>query len=721
MASPPSGFTMSAVPSRRVRHVLTFSGTMAPVSAPQSLATAIRTWMWKGAWCVLALAGPFVASVGGQEGTANGEWRSYAADLWGTKYSSLGQITADNFEDLTVVWRWRTADALLPYETDRGLSIVAAQTVFTELDAADPDRWVAPPGIGRLSATPVMAAGVLYLATPLYQAAAIDARTGKTRWVYNPRVYEAGSPPLPSPWNHRGVAYWEEDDEARIVWGTGDGFLTAVDAATGLLAAGFGDGGRVSLEDGLPRARDNPSGLPPPSRSPPLVVGNRVIVGSSVHDYLLTRENAPGFARVYDMRTGRHQWDFHAVPQSGDAFGADTWLNDAWRYSGNTNIWGTITADPELGYVYLATSTPTSDFYGGHRLGDNLFAESIICVDMETGQRVWHFQFVHHGVWDYDNPTGPNLLDVTVNGRRVRAVAQATKQGFVYTFDRVTGEPIWPVEERPVATDTDLVGELLAETQPFPTRPAPFEFQGTSIDDLVDFTPEIRQMAVEAVAGFRLGPLYTPLSLRGTLFRPSAGGGASWGGAAVDPETGVLYVPSRNTHTVMRFREPEPGEEATLAYVLSRGGATFVSGGNERRQPQMPEGLPLWKPPYSRMTAIDMNTGDHVWMSPTGAGDRIREHPRLRELDLPPLGGDAGRNGPVVTSTLLIYTVVSGGSDGGPRLVAYDKQTGELLGSVDLPGGAIGSPMTYMVDGRQFIGLTIGGETPELIALALPH
>ena len=670
--------------------------------------------------CAVALAGPVAAPVMGQDETANGEWRSYAADLWGTKYSPLGQITAANFEDLKVVWRWRTADALLPYETDRGISLILAETLFARLEESDPGRWVTSPGIGRLSATPLMAAGVLYLATPLYQVAAIDARTGETRWVYNPRVYEEGSPPLPSPWNHRGVAYWEEGDEVRVVWGTGDGFLTAVDARTGLLATGFGDGGRVSLEDGLPRARENPSGLPPPSRSPPLVVGNRVIVGSSVHDYLLTRENAPGFARVYDMRTGRHEWDFHAVPQSGDAFGADTWLNDAWRYSGNTNIWGTITADSELGYVYLATSTPTSDFYGGHRLGDNLFAESIICVDIETGQRVWHFQLVHHGVWDYDNPTGPNLLDVTVNGRRVRALAQATKQGFIYTFDRVTGEPIWPIDELPVDTNTDLVGELLAETQPFPTRPAPFEYQGTSIDDLVDFTPEIRQMAVGAVEGFRLGPLYTPLSLRGTLFRPSAGGGASWGGAAVDPETGLLYVASRNTHTVMRFREPAPDEEATLDYVLSQGGAAFVSGGNERRQPQMPEGLPLWKPPYSRMTAIDMNTGDHVWMMPTGDGDRIRDHPRLRNLDLPPLGGDAGRNGPVVTSTLVIYTVASGGSDGGPRLVGYDKATGDLRGSVDLPGGAIGSPMTYMVDGRQYIGLTVGGEVPELIALALP-
>lgn len=674
-----------------------------------------RVWSW-----TFLIGCLVIGPVSAQPGNAPGEWRSYAADVQGTKYAALDQITADNFESLTLAWRWHSADAQLPYEQGSGVSWLPAQTVFDQLEAERPSRWVTRPGIGRLSATPLMVDGVLYLVTPLYQGVAIDALTGETLWVHNPRVYELGSPPLPSPWNHRGAAYWARGDDARIVWGTGDGFLTAVDAETGLLASDFGEGGRVSLEDGLPRARENPSRLPPPSRSPPVVLGDRVIIGSSVHDYLSRRENAPGFVRVYDMRTGRHEWDFHTVPQSGDAFGAQTWLNEAWRYSGNTNVWGNITADPELGYVYLATSTPTSDYYGGHRLGDNLFAESLVCVDVETGQRIWHFQFVHHGVWDYDNPTGPNLIDITVDGRAIKAVAQVTKQGFVYTFDRVTGEPVWPIEERPVATETDLGGELMASSQPFPTRPAAFEYQGAERDDLIDFTPEIRRMAVDAVEGFRLGPLYTPLWLRGTVFRPSAGGGASWGGGAVDPETGMLYVPSRNAHSVMRFREPQPEDDATLRYLLSRGGAPFLDGGNPRRQPQMPEGLPLWKPPYSRMTAIDMNTGEHRWMVPTGDGDRIRNHPRLRHLDLPPLGGDAGRNGPVVTKTLLIYTLSAGATDGGPRLVAYDKTTGALQGSVDLPGGAIGSPMTYMLNDRQYIGVTVGGETPSLVAFRLP-
>jgi len=657
----------------------------------------------------------------GQDGTTNGEWRSYAGDVWGTKYAALDQITGENFSDLEVAWRWQTADALLPDPADGDVAWLEANTVFDRLEADNPGLWVTRPGIGRLSATPLMVKGVLFLSTPLYQAAAVDARSGETLWVYNPRVYEQGSPPLPSPWNHRGVAYWEQDGIARIIWGTGDGYLTAVDADTGLLAADFGENGRVSLEEGLPRARENPSQLPPPSRSPPLVVGDTIIVGSSVHDYLSRKENAPGFVRAYDAQTGRHKWDFHNVPQSADEYGADSWANESWRYSGNTNVWGHIAADPELGYVYLPTSTPTSDYYGGHRLGDNLFAESLVCVDIETGQRVWHFQMVHHGVWDYDNPTGPNLLDVTIDGRTVKAVAQITKQGFVYTFDRATGEPLWPIEERSVATDTDLDGEVLSETQPFPTKPLPFEFQGTSIDDLVDFTPEIRQMAIEAVEGFRLGSLYTPLSLRGTIFRPAAGGGASWGGGAVDPESGFLYVPSRNVHSVMRFREPGDDDEgATLQYLLSRGNAPFIEGGNDRRTPQMPQGLPLWKPPYSRVTAIDMNTGEHAWMTPLGDGDRFRNHPLLRSLSLPPLGGDSGRNGPLLTKMILVQTLTAGGENGGPQLVAYDKLSGELLGAVDLPGGAIGTPMTYMLDGRQYIAVTVGGVVPGLVALTLP-
>lgn len=656
--------------------------------------------------------------------TGNVEWRAYAADSAASKYSPLDQITADNFSTLDVVWQWESADTHLVYADEHGTSLVSSDVVFDRLETEDPDLWVTRPRTTRIVATPIMVDGVLYISTPLYQAAAIDARTGKTLWVHDPRTYASGTP-APAPWVHRGVSYWENDGDARIVWGTGDGYLIAVDAQTGIPAEDFGENGRVDLVDGLPRAtrgqRDNLNLLPLASQSAPLVIGDTIIVGSSINDFSITKEMPPGFARAYDARTGRHRWDFHNIPQSADEFGVDTWLNESWRYSGNANVWANISADEELGYVYLPTSTPTSDYYGGHRLGDNLFAESLICVDLETGERVWHFQMVHHGVWDYDNPTAPNLLDITVDGRRVKAVAQVTKQGFVYTFNRITGEPIWPIEERAVAVDTDLNGEVLAPTQPFPTKPPAFDEQGATLDDLVDFTPEIREMAVTAVDGFRLGPLYTPLSLNGTIFRPSAGGGANWSGAAVDPETGVLYVPSRNVHSVMRFRDPEPEEPSTLQYILSRGNTSFIEAGNPVRRPVMPQGLPLWKPPYSRMTAIDMNRGEHLWMTPLGNGDRYRNHPLLRDLDLPPLGGDDSRSGPLLTKTLLIHALTAGSTDGGPHLVAYDKGTGDVVASVGLPSGAIGTPMTYMLDGRQYIALTVGGEVSRLIAFALPQ
>ena len=375
-----------------------------------------------------------------------------------------------------------------------------------------------------------------------------------------------------------------------------------------------------------------------------------------------------------------------------------------------------FSVDDELGYIYLPTGTPTNDYYGGHRPGDNLFAESLVALDIETGERIWHFQAVHHGVWDYDFPTHPNLVDVTVDGRDIKAIAQVSKQGFTYVLDRVTGDPVWPIEERQVDTDAGLDGEVLSRTQPFPTKPPPFEDQGSSIDQLVDFTPELRALAVEAVKNHRLGGLFSPPMLtvdggmQGTIQRPAIGGGANWMGSAVDPETGILYVPSVNAYSVMKYITPEPTDGGNLTYT--QGGFATPS--------LMPRGLPLFKPPYSRITAINLNTGDHAWMQPNGDGDRYRNHPQLRELNLPPLGGD-GRGGPLLTKTLLISALTAGGSDGGPRLVARDKATGAIVGSLDLAAGAIGTPMTYMHDGTQYIALTIGGDVPELIALALPE
>ena len=647
---------------------------------------------------LLAAAAPAAA----QHGAPNGEWPSYGGDLGGTKYSGLDQIDAGNFDALEIAWRWRSADETLDLD--------ALREIHEDLSLLG------------MKVTPLMVGGTVFVVTPLRLAAALDAGTGEPKWVHDPDVVRGTKHSINmNGFGTRGLAYWDGgEDEARIFYGTPDGYLLALDAETGEPARGFGDGGRVDLAADLPRngrGTTDDQGHPWLSvNSPPIVARGVVVTPTSISDQPIAREQTPGWVKGIDARTGDTKWTFRTVPRADDP-GVGTWLNDSWRYTGGANVWSAFAADDELGYVYLPTGTPTNDYYGGHRLGDNLFAESIVALDVETGERIWHFQAVHHGVWDYDFPTHPNLVDVTVDGRAVKALAQVSKQGFTYVFDRVTGEPVWPIEERPVEIDTDLPGEALSPTQPFPTKPAPFEDQGSSIEQLVDFTPELREMAVEAVRNHRLGGLFSPpmLSveggLQGTIQRPALGGGANWMGSAVDPKTGLLYVPSVNAYSILKYVTPD-GEGANLAYT--QGGFTTP--------PLMPRGLPLFKPPYSRITAIDLNTGDHAWMQPNGDGDRFRGHPRLRGLNLPPLGGD-GRGGPVLTKTLLVSALTAGGAanDDGPRLVARDKATGAIVGSVDLPAGAIGTPMTYLHEGRQYIALTVGGDVPELIAFALPE
>ena len=666
--------------------------------------------------------------------TSNGEWRSYAGDIGGKKYSPLDQIDASNFTDLEIAWEWMSVDNRVSMSTPGGGEWSAPlSTVVDALIEENPDlhRPGHRPNGSRLQATPLMVGGVLYFNTPLSQGVAVDATTGETLWVFNPKVYEEGTPPMSNPWTQRGVAYWTDGEgDERIFWGTGNGYMVCVTAAAGQPCADFGpDGsGMVDTMVGVPRLdrndRDYLNAMLWGVHSPPIVVRDRVIHGSHVADRRITKEAVPGWVRAWDVRTGEHAWDFHTVPNSADEFGVDTWLNESWRYSGNANVWSMLAGDNELGHVYLPTGTTTNDYYGVDRLGDNLFSETLVAVDVETGQRVWHFQAVHHGLWDYDFPTHPNLVDVTVDGRDIKAITQVSKQGFIYAFDRVTGDPIWPIEERPVDTETNMPGEVPSPTQPFPTRPAPFDYQRVTIDDLVDFTPEIRAMALEAVEGFRLGPLFTPLDrpiegvTRGTIMRPPADGTAGWAGAAMDPETGILYIPSRNRITVTNLYTPDPALGATVAYTHGAPEAQMLDG-SAPRGPQMPQGLPLLKPPYSQMSAVDMNTGEYIWQVPTGEGNRFRNHPRLRDLNLPPLGGDNGSNGPLLTKTLLFYCLTAGGTNEGPRLVAYDKTTGDELGSVDLPSGAIGTPMTYMVDGKQYIALTVGGG-PRLITFTLP-
>ena len=647
-----------------------------------------------------------------------GEWPTYGGDLANSKYSPLDQVTASNFSALRIAWRAKSPDAFLSMTLPDGSEWWAdSKAIFGELNRIDPKRWRdgQPPFVQNYKATPLMVGGTLYVNTPSSVGAAYDARTGALKWVFNPKSYEAGTTTMTLRWNQRGVAYWRAGEDERVYWGTGDGYLVAVNATTGRPIESFGVKGRVDLMAGLPRAergsRDYLNALTYSVQSPPIVVKDLVITPAAISSLVKDKEQIPGWIRAFDARTGEVRWTFRTIPAKGE-FGSETWRDGSNEYAGKVTVWTMMSADESLGLVYLPTNTTAPDFYGAHRPGDNLFAESVVALDINTGKRAWHFQTVHHGLWDYDNPAAPNLLDITVNGARVKALAQITKQGYVYTFDRATGKPIWPIVEKPVPP-SDVPGEQASPTQPIPSRPAPFEYQGVTVNDLADFTPEIRAMAEKAVAELRTGPLFTPPSLQGTIVRPGTTGGANWGGAAVDPETGMMYVPSRNAFAVVRLAKPDGTLNSNLLYMQTPAGS-----------PRMPEGLPLFKPPYSRITAIDMNTGDHAWMVPAGSGDRIRNHARLKHLQLPPLGGDSNFTGPLLTKTLLIYALTAGGSTGGPRLVAYDKATGKELGSVDLPGAAIGTPMTYLLDGKQYIAITVQGRTstdiPELITLSTP-
>jgi len=678
--------------------------------------------------CLIALG---LAAVLGAQGpvapsTAQGEWPTYGGDLASTKYSPLDQITASNFGSLRLAWRAKSPDGLLSLTMPDGTEWSAdSKLIFDELNRRDPKRWRdgQPPFVQNYKATPLMVNGTLYVNTASSVGAAYDARTGALKWVYNPKSYESGTTTLTLRWNQRGVAYWTDPStslraggsDERIYWGTGDGYLICVDAKTGKPVASFGQNGKVDLMEGLPRAkrgtRDYLNALTYSVQSPPIVVKDLVITPAAISSLVKDKEQIPGWIRAFDARTGQVRWTFQTVPSKGE-FGSETWADGSNEYAGKVTVWTMISADEELGHVYLPTNTTAPDFYGAHRLGDNLFAESIIALDIATGKRVWHFQTVHHGLWDYDNPAAPNLLDITVDGQPIKALAQITKQGYVYTFNRVTGAPVWPIVETPVPA-SDVPGEKASPTQPIPSKPAPFEYQGVTIDDLADFTPEIRAAAIKAIEGFRTGPLFTPPSVAGTIVRPGTTGGGNWQGAAVDPATGMLYVPSRNAYGVVKLGVPDKALDSNLLYMQQPG-----------RNPQMPDGVPLFKPPYSRITAINMNTGNHAWMVPAGNGDRIRNNPRLKGLNLPPVGGDNTFSGPLLTKTQLIYALTAGGSTGGPRLVAYDKATGKEIASVDLPGTAIGTPMTYSVGGKQFVAITVQGATPtavpELVALSLP-
>ncbi len=606
------------------------------------------------------------------------DWPSYGADKASSKYVPFEQISAANIDQLDLAWTWMSPDNATALENQRQQNFRATP--------------------GAFKVTPIAIDGVLYTSTSFGRVVAMDGQNGRELWQFDTRSWEAGRPANLG-YNHRGVAYWRDGENARILMAANDAWLWSLDAATGLPDPAFGQQGRVDLTSGLGRAVSRAEYT---QISPPMIVGDILVVGSSINDVPRFKEAPPGHVRGFNVRTGEQVWIFHTIAQAGEP-GVETWEDDSWQYTGNTNVWTLMSADEELGYVYLPVGTPTNDWYGGHRKGDNLFAESLICVDARTGERVWHFQFVHHGVWDYDLPAAPNLIDITVDGRRIKAVAQTTKQGFVFVFDRVTGAPVWPIEERPVPQGS-VPGEQLSPTQPFPQRPAPFEMQGISSETLIDFTPQLRAEALQLLESLDYGPLYTPPSLRGTVNFPGWFGGGGWQGAAVDPETGIMYVPSGSAPMVVQLVAPDAAESDF----------DFVRGG--RTSAPSPSGLPLTKPPYGRITAIDLNTGEHLWMVPHGEG--IRERIMAAGVQDPGPVGSSSRTGPLLTKTLLIL----GQEDNGRYVIrAYDKATGNVLREIDLPLPPGGTPMSYMAGGRQFVAVAVGaGQDARLMSFALP-
>lgn len=606
------------------------------------------------------------------------DWPSYGGDNGSSKYSPLDQINAENVDQLEIVWEWLSLDNA---------------TVASNL--ADGNNRAVPAGY---KATPLVVDGIMYVSTSFGRVVALDAANGELRWSFDTRAWEAGRP-MNLGYNTRGVAYWARGDKKRLFFATYDSYLWSIDVVSGTPDENFGDAGRVDLTLGLGREFDRQLyGVV----SPPLVTNDRVIVNSAIHDAPSSIEMPPGDVRAFNPDTGEMEWIFHTIPQAGE-FGNDSWEDGSWEYTGNTNSWTIMSADDELGIVYIPIGTPTNDWYGGKRPGDNLFAESLVAVRAETGERIWHFQTVHHGLWDYDLPAAPTLIDINVDGRPIKAVAQISKQGFTYVFDRITGEPVWPIEERPVPPSS-IPGEVASPTQPFPTKPAAFEPQGISDETLIDFTPELRQEALQIIEEFDYGPLFTPPTLRGTIQFPGWGGGGEWHGAAFDPDTGLYYIPSASVPIVVQLREARR-QRAELGYV--RGGAMSVSG---------PQGLPLTKPPYSRITAIDMNSGEHEWIVPHGEGNR-QQIIDMGILDPGPVGSTS-RTGPVLTKTLLFMAQ----SDGGRNLLrAFDKASGAVVHEAELPLPPAGTPMTYMVGAKQYLSIAVGGgQDSRLVTLALP-
>ncbi len=616
------------------------------------------------------------------------EWLGYHNDSNGMRYAPLDQINRNNVQNLEIAWRWTTQN-------------------------------YGPNAEFNYESTPVMADGVLYAtAGRRRDVVAIDPVTGENLWMFR---FDEGARRGPRVNSGRGVSYWRDGADSRVIVVTPGYYLISLDTATGKPDPAFGENGIVDLRVGQEDRFDIdiesiPSGL----TAPPVIVDDVIVIGAAFPSGGSPRsmKGPAGNIRGYDIRTGEMLWKFHTIPRE-DQFGVETWRNNSWQYTGNAGSWAVMSADQERGIVYVPVEAATGDMYGGHRPGDNLFSQSLVALDAKTGERIWHFQLIHHDIWDYDPPTGPVLADLVVDGEEIPAAIQVTKQGMVYTFNRVTGEPVWPIVEREVPAST-IPGEQASPTQPFPTKPAPFERQGLSEEDLLDWSPEIFEEAKRLLNQYTYGPVFTPPTLqtennRGTLFMPGFGGGANWQGVGFDPETNMLYIPSTSHPMTIGLTADSFFEDSDFDYAMARG---FGVDG--------PFGLPLIKPPYGRITAIDMNTGEHAWMMANAdTPEEISEHPRLQGVEIPERTGHGDRGGLLVTKSLLFAGegagLYGGQTGGGPMFRAHDKATGEIISEFELPAKQTGLPMTYQIDGVQFIVVPVGdtGHPGELVALKL--
>jgi len=689
----------------------------------------------------------------GMPSTKNGDWTHYTADVRGTKYMPLDQINAANFNKLEVAWRFKTDN-------------LGTRPEF------------------KLEGTPLAIKGVLYTTAGTRRSVvALDGRTGELIWSHS---YREGNRAAIAPrqLSGRGVSYWTDGKgDERILYVTTGFRLIALNAKNGAMIPSFGEGGVVDLKKGAVFGKGQQIDLEVGEiglHSTPTVVKDVVIVGSSFKEGMTvkTHNNTKGLVRAFDVKSGKLLWTFNTIPRPGE-FGNDTWENESWATNGNTGVWTGITVDEEAGLVYLPVESPTSDFYGGHRPGNNLFGESLVCVDLKTGQRKWHFQIAHHPIWDYDLSSPAILLDANVNGKLIKAVALPSKEAFLYVFDRITGQPIWPIEERPVP-QSDVPGEKTSPTQPFPTKPPAYARQSVGVDDLINFTPDLNAEARRIVSRYRLGSMFLPgvvSKVEGPLAAltiATTAGGTNWPGAGADPENHIVYAQASN-HSVAPIGLVEPPAGfSDIRYVAGTAGQPFVeregpgfgsaadapqrggrggaseagrggppaaapapaAGAAPNAPPAPPQGggggglvvqgLPLLKPPYGLLNAIDLDKGELKWQVPHGdTPDAVRNHPALKGMNVPKTGLP-GSVGLFVTKTLVVLgdpsVTTTPDHPRGAMLRAYDKQNGKEVGAVWMPAPQSGSPMTYMANGKQYIIVAVSGGnySGEYIAFNLP-